>query len=95
MQQWQANTKTVRIIAMHDEHDECDFKSMCCGAGAVESTLNIGTYGTTGFCKACHEATGFECDLCRCPECDRIVRDEDGGISARVQAGMKCGLCAY
>lgn len=31
----------------------------------------------------------------RCPECDEVRLDESGEIDARVQAGMKCGVCSY
>ena len=30
-----------------------------------------------------------------CPDCGEVRYDEDGEPSARVQAGMKCGVCAY
>ena len=30
-----------------------------------------------------------------CLECGEVCEDEDGEPSARVQAGMKCGECAY
>ena len=30
-----------------------------------------------------------------CGECGEVVRDKEGGIDERVQAGMKCGHCAY
>ena len=30
-----------------------------------------------------------------CIECDEIRIDENGDLDARVQAGMKCGVCAY
>ena len=30
-----------------------------------------------------------------CPDCGEVRYDEDGEPSARVQAGMKCGQCAY
>ena len=40
------------------------------------------------------------CDPCkdntpRCIECGEIRRDESGEIDARVEGGMKCGVCAY
>ena len=30
-----------------------------------------------------------------CADCGEVRRDEDGEIDGRVQAGMKCSLCAY
>ena len=46
------------------------------------------------------------CDLCAndleefedeatCRECEEVRLDENGDIDARVEAGMKCGVCAY
>ena len=39
------------------------------------------------------------CDQCddeaRCGECGEVRLDEEGEIDARVEAGMKCGVCAY
>ena len=46
------------------------------------------------------------CDLCAdwteeaeakatCGECGEVRLDADGEIDARVEGGMKCGVCAY
>ena len=30
-----------------------------------------------------------------CPECGEIRYDEEGNLDSRIQAGMKCTICAY
>ena len=30
-----------------------------------------------------------------CQDCGEVRTDEDGDLDARVEAGMKCGACAY
>jgi len=88
--------KSIWELYRSDVLHECEYTSTCCGASvAYDMDLDYGISSASGFCGACHEHTGFECDQCRCPECDEIVRDENGEIDARVQAGLKCGKCAY
>jgi hypothetical protein len=31
----------------------------------------------------------------RCKECGEIRYDEEGNLDSRIQAGMKCTICAY
>jgi len=62
------------------ETHECELVSECCEAKAI---------GETARCWLCHENTTFYCYCNVCPECDEIRIDD-----ARVQAGLKCGVCA-
>jgi len=63
------------------ESHECELVSECCGAIAI---------GETDRCSFCRENAGFYCYCTVCPECNEVRIDD-----ARVQAGMKCGVCAY
>ena len=55
--------------------------SVCCGAPG------LGQVAIVGVCCRCREFTGFE-EVC--PEC---LEPRPG--DERVEAGMKCGPCAY
>lgn len=48
------------------ESHECELLSMCCGVGVAEYTdVDFGKDNVAvGFCGACHEGTGFECEQC-------------------------------
>ena len=79
-----------------------EYLSACCGwRGALAppngfGELDEGKFGVTGRCGRCGNGAGFDCDGCRCPECDRIMRDENGRqIGVGRGTGMKCGQCAY
>ena len=36
----------------------------------------------------------FESEI-QCPECGEVRYDEEGNLDSRIQAGMKCTICAY
>ena len=46
-------------------------------------------------CDLCADELEQAEDAARCKEYEEVRMDEDGGIDARVVAGMKCGVCAY
>lgn len=48
----------------------------------------------TPVCKDCFDGIDAEKHI-TCIECDEIRIDENGELDGRVQAGMKCGVCAY
>ena len=53
----------------------------------------------------CQEHNYRHCDACvleeelennyTCPDCGEVRYDEHGEPSARVESGMKCGVCTY
>ena len=53
----------------------------------------------------CQEHNQRHCDACAieeeleknytCPDCGEVRYDEHGEPSARVESGMKCGVCTY
>ena len=63
------------------ETHECESLSECCGARASDDT---------DICSGCRDHSGFYCDCEVCGECGEVRIDD-----ARVQGGMKCGVCAY
>ena len=46
-------------------------------------------------CDQCEDELKQSEDAARCIECEEIRIDEYGDIDIRVEAGMKCGVCAY
>tara|TARA_Y100000034_G_scaffold125605_1_gene175557 strand:+ start:1126 stop:1389 length:264 start_codon:yes stop_codon:yes gene_type:complete len=46
-------------------------------------------------CDLCADELEQAEDSARCRECDEVRLDEYGDIDARVEAGMKCGVCTY
>ena len=46
-------------------------------------------------CDLCADDFAQAEDAATCGECGEIRIDEYGDVDARVEAGMKCGVCAY
>ena len=74
-------------------HTELERLSVCCGAVDREELGN--------HCARCGDGTGFDtvCVECQasveCTECQQVRYTAEGLIDPRVEAGMKCAVCAY
>ena len=68
---------------------ECDCD---CNDKASKTILTWGI--SLHLCKDCFDGIDAEKHI-TCIECDEIRIDENGELDGRVQAGMKCGVCAY
>ena len=80
----------INMILVNDHRIcQCDCD---CTAKVFKTIIISGE--TLAVCTECFDGLDAEKDV-TCIECYEIRIDEDGELDARVEAGMKCGVCAY